>query len=316
LSTEAWKAEKEKKQILDPMSAQSAGGLCINDKLQTGFFDFETPKLETSTKDPKTSLLERSMHSEISRDKLEHYGFSSKTGSVHSSRTILFEDLVTLFDCVPKPDASRLEYLEAIEQKNCLRKRSAKTRLLSFRHLCQLYTLDPRFLLFRALRYFWSRDPASQAPLALLCSYSRDPILRLSAEFILRQPLGALITPTAMEGFIETNMPGRFSEASLHSLAQNLLSSWAKAGLLEGKIKKTRVQCLSSIGAVCYALFIGHLQGLRGQELFSSDYVRILDCTPYEAVEIAKGASLRGWLSLKILGNIAEIRFPLLENPQ
>lgn len=256
------------------------------------------------------------MHQKTSRDKLEHYGFSSKPGSVHSSRTIMLEDLSALFDCVAEPNAARSEYLEAVEDKNCLRKRSTKTRSLTFRHLSQLYTLDPNFLLFRALRYFWSRDTDSHAGLALLCSYSRDPILRLSSEFVIKQPLGSQITPPLLEEFIESHMQGRFSNASLRSLAQNILASWAKAGLLEGKVKKVRVKGKPAIGSVCYALFLGYLQSLRGQDLFSSEYISIIDCTRHDSIEFARTASLRGWLSLKMLGNVVEIRFPQFENHQ
>jgi hypothetical protein len=228
----------------------------------------------------------------------------------------MLEDLAALLDCVKEPSAARSEYLEAVEEKNCLRKRSTKTRSLTFRHLSQLYTLDPNFLLFRSLRYFWSRDVSAQASLALLCGYARDPILRLSAEFIIKQPQGTQITPQQLEEFIESHMQGRFSQASLRSLAQNLLASWAKAGLLEGKVKKIRVRARPTIGAVCYALFLGYLQGFRGQDLFSSEYIRAIDCTPHDAAEFARSASLRGWLSLKMLGNVIEMRFPQFENHQ
>lgn len=91
-------------------------------------------------------------------NKLERLGFSYERGGVHTARTMMLVELRTLLSFVDATNAARADYLEAIQTANCLGKRSGKTRTLTFRHLADLYALDPSLLVFRALRFFWQRD--------------------------------------------------------------------------------------------------------------------------------------------------------------
>jgi hypothetical protein len=76
--------------------------------------------------------------------KLERYGFSYERGGVHTARTMMLVELRALLSYVEKADAPKSEYLEAIQTANCLGKRSGKTRTLTYRHLVDLYALDPK----------------------------------------------------------------------------------------------------------------------------------------------------------------------------
>lgn len=118
-------------------------------------------------------------------NKLERLGFSFERGGVHTARTMMLAELRALLSFVDAADAAKADYLDAIQTANCLGKRSGRTRALTFRHLADLYALDPSLLVFRALRFFWQRDVDGQPLLAALCAYSRDPILRTSAPFVL-----------------------------------------------------------------------------------------------------------------------------------
>ena len=93
---------------------------------------------------------------------LEHLGFSFERGGVHTARTMMLVELRALLSYVDTADAAKSDYLEAIQTANCLAKRSGKTRALTFRHLADLYALDPGLLVFRALRFFWRRDVDGQ----------------------------------------------------------------------------------------------------------------------------------------------------------
>lgn len=146
-------------------------------------------------------------------NKLERLGFSFERGGVHTARTMMLVELRTLLSFVDEPNAAKADYLEAIQTANCLGKRSGKTRILTFRHLADLYALDPSLLVFRALRFFWQRDMDGQRLLAALCAYSRDPMLRATAPFVLSFQEGATVTREAMEEFIDAQEPGRFSIA-------------------------------------------------------------------------------------------------------
>ncbi len=248
--------------------------------------------------------------------RLARFGFSFERGGAHSSRTIMLDELETLFSFVDRPDAGKAEFLQAINENNCLGKRSGKTRLLTFRHLVDLYALDPGIAIYRAMRFFWQRDPAGRPMLALLCAYSRDAILRQATDLILKTPEGAVLTRESVEELIDGIEQGRFSKATLKSTAQNINSSFTKAGHLRGKAKKTRTRAVPTAASVAFALFLGYLKGERGASLFHSEYARLLDCSYEKAVELAEEASRKGWIVFKRLGNIIEALFPGLLNNQ
>ncbi|MQT94910.1 hypothetical protein [Pseudomonas helleri] len=248
--------------------------------------------------------------------KLERLGFSYERGGVHTARTMMLVELRALLSYVDTADAAKVNYLEAIQSANCLGKRSGKTRTLTFRHLADLYALDPNFLVFRALRFFWQRDVDGQPLLATLCAYSRDPILRATAPFVLGFQEGAIVTREAMEEFIDAQEPGRFSKATLKSTAQNINSSWTQSGHLVGRVRKVRTRAVATPGTVSLALLLGYVSGLRGESLFKSDFTRMLDCSFEKTIELAEDASRRGWISLKRVGQVVEALFPNLITAQ
>lgn len=243
---------------------------------------------------------------------LSRFGFSFKRGGAHNSRTMMLDELKTLLACVNHPDAKKSDYRQAIVDDNCLGKRSAETRVLSYNHLVDLYSLDPGVVLFRSLLYFWKRDVDGQALLALLCTYARDTIFRSSASFILNVPEGSTVTRVSLEELINAREPDRFSAATLKSTAQNINSTWTKSGHLSGRNVKVRSRALPTVGSVSYALFLGYLTGARGQGLFENEYIRLLDCTSERAIELAGEASGRGWIVFKRLGEVMELEFPKL----
>lgn len=250
------------------------------------------------------------------KKKLERLGFSFQRGGVHIARTMMLVELRALLRYVDKVDAAKTEYLEAVQSANCLGKRSGKTRTLTFRHLANLYALDPDVLVFRALRFFWQRDVDGQLLLAALCAYSRDPILRATAPFVLGFQEGATVTREAVEEFIDAQEPGRFSKATLKSTAQNINSSWTQSGHLAGRVRKVRARAVATPGAASFALLLGYVSGLRGESLLKSDYTRMLDCSFERMIELAEDASRRGWITLKRVGPVVEVLFPNLITAQ
>ncbi|MBN8436952.1 MAG: hypothetical protein J0L95_02735 [Candidatus Accumulibacter sp.] len=247
---------------------------------------------------------------------LERLGFSFERGGVHTARTMMLVELRALLSFVDEADAARADYHEAILTANCLGKRSGKTRTLTFRHLADLYALDPSLLVFRALRFFWQRDVDGQPLLGALCAYTRDPILRATAPFILGFQEGSTVTREAMEEFIDAQEPGRFSKATLKSTAQNTNSSWTQSGHLAGRVRKVRARAVATPGTGSLALLLGYVSGLRGESLFKSDFTRMLDCSFEKAIELAEDASRRGWISLKRVGQVVEVLFPNLITAQ
>lgn len=241
---------------------------------------------------------------------LERFGFSFERGGVHTARTMMLDELRTLLEHVKDPIASKEQYLEAIRTDNCLGKRSGKTRILTARHLVDVYALDPNIALFRILIWLWRRDPASQPVLALICAYARDSLLRSCIPFLLEHREGSRISRERLEEFIDNLEPGRFSPATLKSTAQNINSTWTWSGHLIGKAFKVRSQPILGPGAVVYALAFGYINKLRGQSLFDSEFTQLLDGSPEQYIEQAEIAARRGWLIMNRVSDVIDIQFP------
>lgn len=243
---------------------------------------------------------------------LEHFGFLYGKSGPHTARTLMLDELASLLECTSSESASVETYRNAIVEDNCLSKQSGRTRELTFRHLRDLYSLDPATPLFRTLLFFWNREPEGRALLAALCAYPRDTIFRGSYIWISPIPLGEQIRREFIEEKIEDTFPDRFSPASLKSIAQNLNSSWTKTGHLQGRAKKIRAKASPTPAATAYALYLGYISGIRGEELFHSPYAKVLDARPADLIEKAEVASRKGWIVMKRLGNVIEILLPQL----
>ena len=82
---------------------------------------------------PVVSMTKKNRH-------LARFGFSIKRGGAHTARTMMLEELTALLTYVERSDADKRDYLRAIGDENCLGKRSGKTRILTYRHLVDLYS--------------------------------------------------------------------------------------------------------------------------------------------------------------------------------
>lgn len=243
---------------------------------------------------------------------LEQFGFRFGNSGPHTARTLMLDELSALLACVEPEKATTEDYHRAIAEDNCLAKKSGKTRELTFRHLREFYALDLGVPLFRVFLYFWTREPVGRPLLAALCAFPRDAIFRQSFAWIADVTVGQQVPREAMEEQIETTCPNRFSPASLKSIAQNLNSSWTKTGHLSGRVRKIRQRAKPTPASTAYALYLGHISGIRGEELFHSPYAKLLDARPQELMESAEAASRRGWIVMKRLGNVIEVLFPKL----
>lgn len=271
--------------------------------------DIDHPNLKEEQVRPAVSMTEKKIQ-------LSRFGFGFERRGAHTSRTMMLDELGTLLSYVDRPVADKSDYLRAIDDENCLGKRSVKTRKLTYKYLVALYSLDRTCVLFRALLYFWNRDIEGQRLLALLCTYARDSVFRPTASFILEFPEGATITRESLEELIDAREPGRFSKATLKSTAQNINSTWTKSGHLYGRARKVRSRANPTAGSVSYALLLGYLTGVRGQSLFQTEYAKLLDCAFDKAIELSEEASRKGWIVLKRVGNVIEVLFPNLINQE
>lgn len=241
---------------------------------------------------------------------LINFGINFERAGIHTRRTIMIDDLTRLLDYSDGKSLSPAEYKELVVDENCLGKNSVKTRTLSYQYLADTYLLDPDIVLFRALLYFWQRDEASSNQLAMLCAYNRDALFRMVTPYILSLPEGTLIQKVDVEEFIESAQPDRFSQSTLESTVRNLNSSFTQSGHLQGRVKKVRTRIEATPASVSYALLLGYIRGLRGEILLNSEYLKLLECSFDQAVELASVAARRGWIVFKQIGNVVEVAFP------
>jgi len=248
--------------------------------------------------------------------KLVRFGLDFGRAGAHTSRTLMLGELETVLSYLDNPNAEKIDYLKAIDEENCLGKRTQANRKITYRDLAKLYTLDPSVTIFRDLLYFWKRDHQGRPLLALLCSYCRDELLRSTALLINNFPEGSIVGRDVVEEFIENQQPGRFSAATLKSVTQNINSSWTQTGHLTGRVRKIRARAKATPGNVAYALFLGFLTGIRGEALFQTEFAKLLDCPIDQAIELAEEASRRGWIVFKRVGKTIEVLFPNLLTQQ
>ena len=243
------------------------------------------------------------------------FGFKAGKSGAHAPRTLMLGDLATLLDAAPT-QAKREDFNRLIVEQNVLGKKTTSNRWLTARHLADLYGLDQGITVFRLLRFFWSADAPGRPMLALLCAFSRDALLRASAIQVLEAKPGDTLTSQDFVNNFNAQSPGRFSERTAMSLAQNIASSWTQAGFFQGKIQKRRLRPTVTPAVAAYALALGYLCGLHGQILLESQWAELLDVGREEIVQLAQQAFKRGWLDFKGAGNIFEINFPELLTAQ
>lgn len=208
------------------------------------------------------------------------------------------------------------EYRAAVVDENVLAKGTLTTRRATFRQLRELYALDPSVLVFRALRDLWDSDSSAQPLLAVLCATARDPILRASASVIIDTPLGETVTPESLASAVQEVFPDRYLASVRRVIGRNVLGSWRQSGHVAPAPGRQRARAQCRPAAVAYALFLGHLCGVRGEALFETLWCQLLDTPVHLLHEQAIVASRQGWLEYRHAGTVTDITFRHLEREE
>jgi hypothetical protein len=236
------------------------------------------------------------------------YGFIDQSLGAHLARTIMVEELGLLFRACAH-DSTAIDYRKAIVEDNILLKKTAGTRVESYRRLRQLYGLSPSVFVFKAMRELWDATENGRPLLALLCALTRDPVLRCTTNLILETPEGSSLTAKSFEAVIEKNYPGRLNAKTLASAGRNVASSWVQSGHLQGLKEKTRKLVVAEPVVIAYALLLAYLSGARGDALFASDWLKLLDVPLHTALGFAQQAAEQGWLEYRHSGQVTDITF-------
>lgn len=244
----------------------------------------------------------------VNPDIVKRFG---ETGS-HTARTIMLSELTAVLAAVP-PSGRRQNYVEAVVEGNCLRKSTTSTRRRTLKYLTELYGLDPEIAIFRVLRRLWDADPASHPLLALLAALARDRLMVATARAILPLADGIEMPRKSMAEQLRATVGERLSDATLDKVIRNAASSWSQAGHLSGRTFKVRRRVQPTPAAVAFSLYLGTALGLRGEELLTSGWIKALDCTPSQALELAIEAKRLGLLDLRVAGDVFDLNLDRLD---
>lgn len=241
---------------------------------------------------------------------LEQAGCKFTSGGSHSSRTIMLAELELLLDAVPSgspPDT----YRSAILTLNVLGKGTESTRQKSLRHLRELYALDEATPIFGLLRKLHAADAASLPLLAVQVAWARDPLLRATSPPVMDASEGARVQTASLAQALEATFPDQYSELNRNKIARNAASSWTQSGHLAGRGRKTRQRIKPTAVAVTMAFFLGDVAGNHGAAVFSNPWCRLLDLDSDCARAMGLEAHRAGLLTLRAVGEVIELSFPL-----
>jgi len=251
---------------------------------------------------------------EISSSWLE-FGFKFGKKGMHTSRTMMLEELSVLLRYCPSSSA-REDYVRALVDDNCLGKHTASTRQLTLQRLSELYALDPKVPIFRLLRFFWDADEKSHPQLALLVALARDPLLRATAPVVLDVKEGEEIARQQLTNTLRKIAEGRLNDDSLDKVVRNTASSWTQSGHLEGRSRKKRKRIQPTPTSTAFALLLGYMLGNRARNLFETIYSRALDRDADELTFLAMDAKRLGFLDIKSAGGMTVLSFDTILNDQ
>jgi hypothetical protein len=236
------------------------------------------------------------------------FGFVTTGMGAHTGRTMMFHDLRALL-LSRTPESKLDDYRGAILIDNVLLKPTESARKETFRRLKQLYGLDQQITIFRSLRMLWDQDLEAQPFLAFLCAVARDPLLRATIDTVLTMSPDTTVTAPDFGQIIHEVFPDRLSETTLASVGRNIASSWTQSGHFTGSTIKTRKLVISNPIITTYGLFLAYLCDIRGDALFDSQWLCLLDAPKHILLEQAQQASKLGWLEYRHSGAITDITF-------
>lgn len=238
-------------------------------------------------------------------------GFALGSLRTTASHTIGIPHLMELLGAVPAA-ASAEQYRDAVIEGNVLGRPTQAGRQRSFRHLRELYFLDPGRPQFEALRHFWEVDREARPLLAGLLAFTRDEVLRASFAAIANLSAGTSVTSADLTATVAAVFGGEMSQSTLGKTGRNTGACWTQTGHLIGRAKKVRSEVHARPAAIAYAAYLGHLAGGRGRGVLDNPWSQILELAPGKDLDALRAAHTQGLLDLLVAGNVVDVSFPAL----
>lgn len=215
----------------------------------------------------------------------------------------MFKELEKVMDFAISDDS----YFQALDN-NVTGKKSADGIKQTARFLKIIYGFDKSNAAFKIFKFFWiSIDMLDRELITFLFALNNDYLLYESISVIAKSKIGEKTTVESFEENIEKYYPNKYSKITRHSIGKNLASSWKQAGFITGKVKNIRTQSEVSYNCVAFAFIIAYLNGLRGDFIISSKWVKALCLNENQLHELAIEASKRGLIQYQFSGNVTSI---------
>jgi hypothetical protein len=233
-----------------------------------------------------------------------------KPNTIHTSRTIMFLELSKVMDFSIEND----NYQESMSN-NVFAKKSYDGISKTTNYLNQLYGFDLSSAKFKAFKYFWLLcDDSEKSIISLVFAINNDFLLQESIDVLVNFKIGDKVEIETLMENIEKYHPGRFTENTLRSVAQNVASSWKQAGFITGKVKNIRTEPEITYRVVSFAMLLAFIDGLRGDFIFQNNCILSLCISENKIRELAVEASKRDYLQYQFAGAVTAISFDNLIN--
>ncbi len=233
---------------------------------------------------------------------------TSSPRTVHTSRTMMYSELNDLI-------SHRTFNGESIIAANVLRKGTRININKTLDFLSKLYDFERQSEIWKVFSFLWNMtNDQNRRLMTLLYACYKDDLLKLSTPIIDNTPIGKKVMVGTIQEAIEKKFPGRYSAATSISAAQNIASSWKQAGYIEGKVRSIRVAVKPDYVTVLFALYLGKLDGLVGEELLSATWIKTLELSDNKLKALVSEAALNDLITYHHAGGIVAIRFDNLLN--
>ena len=228
--------------------------------------------------------------------------------TVHTARTIMFSEISALI-------SHRIFDESSILEMNLLKKQSKTNMEFTLKKLTKLYDFQEQNQLWKVFLFLWEMaEETDRRIMTLLYAMYKDDLLRISDSVIRKTPQGRKVFVEKILDEILTRFPEKYASTTALSAAQNIASSWKQAGFIVGKVRNIRVPVKPGYPAVVFALFLGNWDGLTGDELLKTQWIKTLELEDNRLKELVSTAAIHDIINFQQAGDVTVIQFDKLLN--
>ena len=225
--------------------------------------------------------------------------------TVHTSRTIMLDEFTILMNY----HSGDSDFTLALDE-NIMGKKTQDNIKKTNKAILRLYSLDNKFPPFQCFNYFYQSVDSSEKPLlTFIYAYYMDFLLHESIDIVSSVPEGERVPTENFMNNIESKHFGRYSPKTCLSAAQNIASSWKKAGFIQGKIKNIRTKVKPTANTLAFAFLMAYLNDDRGEYILQDKFVQILEVNNTTLKDLTAEANIKGLMEFRAAGSVVSISF-------